>query len=251
MDGEIRPRVTGRTDGTARFRRDEGRVEARLPRLAHRRGRTAAPARQRVRLDRGRLDSHADRRPGAGLRGAVPRQPRHGRLRTRLRPQPQTIDAMAADLVALLDACGIDRLPAAGRSMGGSVAQALACRAPERVSALVRPGTDPGGAAAVLADAGVWAPPTSRAGTPREQASRLISVLFPPGPAAEIDAAFGDVVAAARAEVSTAALDAQEAAMRAWHAREPASSCSPAAGARSWPRSPRGSPPSSRSSSVD
>ena len=165
--------------------------------------------------------------------------------------EPLTIDAMAADLVALLDARGIDRLPVAGWSMGGFVAQALACRAPERVSALVLLGTDPGGAAAVLADAGVWALLTSRAGTPREQASRLISVLFPPGPAAEIDAAFGDVVAAARAEVSTAALDAQEAAMRAWHAREPASSCSPAAGTRSWPRSPRGSPPSSRSSSVD
>jgi len=126
-------------------------------------------------------------------------------------------DSMAADCEALLDALGIERLPVVGWSMGGFVAQRLALRAPARVAALGLLATDPGGADSVAADPRVWAELTDRSGSPREQASRLIALLFPAPLAARIDAEFGDVVAAARAQLSPAALRAQEEAMAAWH----------------------------------
>lgn len=131
--------------------------------------------------------------------------------------EPLTIDSMATDMEALLDALEVERLPVAGWSMGGMIAQRLALRAPPRVEALVLLATDPGGGATVAGDAEAWARLTDTSGTPREQASRLISLLFPPAVAAGIDRDFGDLVAAARAELSPAALRAQEAAMDEWH----------------------------------
>lgn len=131
---------------------------------------------------------------------------------------PLTIEAMATDLEALLDAREIEKLPVAGWSMGGFIAQALAARAPRRVEALVLLSTDAGGPDAVLADPAVWAQLTDNSGSPREQAARLISLLFPPAVAAEIDRQFGDLVAAARAALSPAAVNAQVNAMEAWHA---------------------------------
>jgi len=131
-----------------------------------------------------------------------------------------TVDAMAADLEALLNERGIERLAVVGWSMGGFVAQRLALRSPQRVERLGLLGTDPGGAEAVLAEPDVWARLTDHSGTPREQASRLIALLFPPTLAPEIDREFGDLVAAARAQLSPQALRAQEAAMESWHADE-------------------------------
>lgn len=134
-----------------------------------------------------------------------------------LGPGAMTVDSIAGELEALLDARGIERLPVVGWSMGGFVAQRLALRAPARVSALALLATDPGGGAAVPAEPAVWARLTDRSGTPREQATRLISLLFPPPLAEQVDAQFGEVVAAARAQLSPAALRAQEEAMEAWH----------------------------------
>jgi len=128
-----------------------------------------------------------------------------------------TIDGLAADLEALLEALGIERLAVAGWSMGGFVAQALTRRVPERVASLALLDTDPGGADSVLAAAEAWARLTDRSGSHREQATRLISLLFPPPLAADVDRRFGDAVAAARAELSPATLLAQEQAMEAWH----------------------------------
>lgn len=133
---------------------------------------------------------------------------------------PLTIEAMASDLEALLDAGEIERLPIVGWSMGGFIAQALAARAPRRVEALVLLSTDPGGPDAVLADPAIWAQLTDDSGPPREQAARLISLLFPPAVAAAIDRQLGDAVAAARAELSPAALGAQVGAMETWHAKQ-------------------------------
>lgn len=134
---------------------------------------------------------------------------------------PLTIETMAADLEALLDAREIEELPIAGWSMGGFVAQALALRAPQRVEAMVLLSTDPGGPDAVLAEPAVWSRLTDCTGTPREQATRLISLLFPAPLAADIDREFGEVVATARAALSPSVLKAQEEAMVAWHAQEP------------------------------
>jgi 3-oxoadipate enol-lactonase len=131
-----------------------------------------------------------------------------------------TVDGMAADLEVLLGSLGIERLPVVGWSMGGFVAQRLAERSPARVSALALLATDPGGPDSIPAAPGDWARLTDHSGTPREQATRLISLLFPADLAVEIDRQFGAVVAAARAELSSAVLAAQEAAMEAWH-RDP------------------------------
>jgi 3-oxoadipate enol-lactonase len=131
---------------------------------------------------------------------------------------PLTIETMAADLEALLDVRGIEKLAVAGWSMGGFIAQALAARAPQRIEALVLLSTDPGGPDAVLPDPEVWTRLTDASGTPREQATRLISLLFPPPVAVEIDRQFGDAVAAARAKLSPTVLSAQVGAMEDWHA---------------------------------
>lgn len=128
-----------------------------------------------------------------------------------------TVAGMAADLEVLLDALGLERVPVVGWSMGGFAAQELARRAPARVTALGLLSTDPGGGGAVLADPAVWARLIDHSGTPREQASRLIALLFPPDLAPEIDRRFGEVVAAARAGLAPATLAAQELAMAAWH----------------------------------
>ncbi|MBS1879155.1 MAG: alpha/beta hydrolase [Actinobacteria bacterium] len=133
-----------------------------------------------------------------------------------------TIAAMAADVEALLDALEIEAAVLAGWSMGGFVVQRLAESAPGRVSALGLIGTHPGGPAYVpCADTGAFKRLVDHSGTPREQASRLISVLFPPERVAAIEAEVGDVVAAARARLDHRALDAQEAALVAWRRREP------------------------------
>ncbi|MEX2107778.1 MAG: alpha/beta hydrolase [Solirubrobacterales bacterium] len=133
---------------------------------------------------------------------------------------PLTIDGMAADLEALLDALEIESAPVAGWSMGGFVVQRLVARVPQRVTALALLSTDPGGSASMPADPEVWARLIDHSGTPREQAARLISLLFPPNVAPGIDEEFGDVVAAARTQLSPTTLLAQEAAMAAWHAED-------------------------------
>lgn len=143
-------------------------------------------------------------------------------------PAELTVAAMAADLEALLDARGIERLPVVGWSMGGFVAQRLALRAPDRVAGLGLLATDPGGPESTPGEPRVWAELTDHSGTPREQATRLISLLFPAPLAAEIDGQFGDAVAAAREQLSPVTLRAQEAAMAAWHAeRQPSPAADP------------------------
>ncbi|MDP1632560.1 MAG: alpha/beta hydrolase [Caulobacter sp.] len=49
---------------------------------------------------------------------------------------PYTLHDMAADAVGLLDAFSIDRAHVVGRSMGGMIAQVMACEHPERVASL-------------------------------------------------------------------------------------------------------------------
>jgi pimeloyl-ACP methyl ester carboxylesterase len=133
-----------------------------------------------------------------------------------------TIAAMAEDVEALMDALEVEACAVAGWSTGGYVVQTLAERSPHRVSALTMIGTHPGGPSYVpTGDAESFRKLVDYSGTPREQATRLISVLFPPELAAAIDAEFGEQVAAARARLDHRALDAQEAALLTWRDREP------------------------------
>lgn len=129
-----------------------------------------------------------------------------------------SVARMADDLLAVLDALELERVVLAGWSMGGFVAQELAAAHPDRVGALALLATDPGGALATLGDAETTARLFDHSGTPRQRASRLISLLFPAGVAEEVDERFGDVVAAAREALDPAALAAQEEAMGEWYA---------------------------------
>ncbi|MGE0065854.1 MAG: alpha/beta fold hydrolase [Solirubrobacterales bacterium] len=133
-----------------------------------------------------------------------------------------TIAAMAADVEALLDALGVETAAVCGWSMGGYVAQAVAERAPARVTGLALIGTHPGGPAYVsTGDAEAFARLTDYSGTPREQAARLISVFFPPDHIDSAEAELGETYAAARARLDPATLDAQVKALVAWRDREP------------------------------
>jgi pimeloyl-ACP methyl ester carboxylesterase len=132
-----------------------------------------------------------------------------------------TMASMADDLVVVLDGLGFDEVPVVGWSMGGMVAQSLAVRYPGRVSALALLGTDAGGPDACMADPEVWERLIDHSGSPRQQATRMLSLLFPDEVAVEIDRQFGEFVAGARAALSTDALRAQERAIDAWHATVP------------------------------
>jgi 3-oxoadipate enol-lactonase len=57
---------------------------------------------------------------------------------------PYTIEMMAADVIAVIDAAGEDRVHLAGLSMGGMIAQEIALTRPDLVQSLVLLSTHPG-----------------------------------------------------------------------------------------------------------
>jgi pimeloyl-ACP methyl ester carboxylesterase len=81
---------------------------------------------------------------------------------SQLPDEAPSLDAMADDVVALLDSLSLDRVVLGGLSMGGYVAMALLRRAPERVEALV------------LADTKASADPTAA----RENRERIASTVL-------------------------------------------------------------------------
>jgi pimeloyl-ACP methyl ester carboxylesterase len=131
-----------------------------------------------------------------------------------------TVDDLAADVAGLIDALGLSRPTLLGWSMGGCVALALALSHPGKVSKLVLLSTSGGGELGVPADPEVLARLRDVSGTPREQASRLIALLFPPERAAAVDAEFGEIVAAARSQLSPDLLGRQWEALEGWEQRD-------------------------------
>jgi pimeloyl-ACP methyl ester carboxylesterase len=126
------------------------------------------------------------------------------------------IEDLAADVAEAIESLDLGRPAVLGWSMGGFVALALALARPDAVSKLVLLSTSGGGPIATLADDGVRQRLRDLSGTPREQATRLISLLFTPERAREIDARFGEVVAAARAALPPDVVERQWRAMEAW-----------------------------------
>ena len=139
--------------------------------------------------------------------------------------QPFDIAKLATDAAHMIEALGIERANVLGWSMGGFIAQALALNYADRVDKLVLLSTDSGGIEADLASPDVWSKLVDTSGTPNEQARRLLFLLFPKDVAESFYRQFGDVVAEARAQVSTELLQRQAAAMDAWHQNGVASQC--------------------------
>ena len=104
--------------------------------------------------------------PGLGRSG-----PWHGR----------TFSNLATTTVELLDHLEISRAAILGWSMGGFVAQRMAIEHPERVSALVLAGTNPGGPEAVLGSPEAQAVDSD----PNPTEVQILSLLYPPGQQAE------------------------------------------------------------------
>jgi 3-oxoadipate enol-lactonase len=122
--------------------------------------------------------------PALSARYRVLRYDSRGHGRSSVTPGPYTIDQLARDALALIDALRIERVRFCGLSMGGAVGQWLGVHAPERVAMLVlantaaRIGTHEGwsariesvrkGGMAAIADAVLerWFTPAFRAGSP-------------------------------------------------------------------------------------
>ena len=131
--------------------------------------------------------------------------------------QPFDIAKLADDTARVIQTLGIERANVMGWSMGGFIAQALASSYADRIDKLVLLSTDPGGIEADLASPVVWSKLIDSSGTPDEQARRLLFLLFPKDAAESFYRKFGDIVAAARAQLPVDLLNRQAAAMDAWH----------------------------------
>jgi pimeloyl-ACP methyl ester carboxylesterase len=129
---------------------------------------------------------------------------------------PFSISDLASDAAGVIEALALQRPAVLGWSMGGFVALSMAAARPELVGQLILLSTSAGGSQMTLGPAAVQARLRDFTGTPREQASRLIALLFPPERAAAMDAEFGAAVAAARAELRTDVLELQWRAIQDW-----------------------------------
>jgi pimeloyl-ACP methyl ester carboxylesterase len=129
------------------------------------------------------------------------------------------VEGMTGDAIGLLDALELERTAIIGWSMGGFIAQSMVRAVPERIAGVGLIDTHTGGPDCIDAAPGVFQTLIDHSGTPREQATRLLSLLFPPDRAADADERFGDIVAAARAVLSEPVLFMQEAAIVEWHGR--------------------------------
>jgi pimeloyl-ACP methyl ester carboxylesterase len=92
---------------------------------------------------------------------------------------PWSIEAMADDAVAVLDAAGVRQAHVLGFSMGGLVAQELALRHPRRVRSLVLGATHPGGRDAARMDPAAATMLMDRSPrSPREVAEASVPFLY-------------------------------------------------------------------------
>lgn len=96
---------------------------------------------------------------------------------------PYSIELMAEEAMAVLDAAGVGQAHVYGISMGGMIAQRLALNNPERVKSLILGCTSPGGNNQVQPDADVIMTLLSGASipsTPLEMAWASVPILYSP-----------------------------------------------------------------------
>jgi pimeloyl-ACP methyl ester carboxylesterase len=118
--------------------------------------------------------------------------------RTQALPEPLSVDAMANQTSALIDALGLGRPDVLGWSMGGMIAQALAVLHPDQVRRLVLCATYPGTTAAVLPSAaaiqGGSLFPANQAGADHAFMAAISEYPAAPTPSAATKAAQNDAV---------------------------------------------------------
>lgn len=93
-------------------------------------------------------------------------------------PGPYSIELMASDAAAVLDAVGIERAHIFGVSMGGMIAEEFALRYPERVDSLILGCTAAGGPHAVPADSEVLQALFRRGLSPDEFAESMNPFIY-------------------------------------------------------------------------
>lgn len=130
---------------------------------------------------------------------------------------PYNIAQLADDTARVMEALGFKSASVLGWSLGGFIAQTLAVKYPGKIDKLILLSTDFGGKTAELAAPGVRSQLTGTSGIPKEQARRLLSILFPADVADSFYRDFGDIVAAARARLSPDLVCRQADAMDEWH----------------------------------
>lgn len=131
--------------------------------------------------------------------------------------EPFNIAKLADDTACVIERLGIGRANVMGWSMGGFIAQELALQHPDRIDKLILLSTDAGGPDSDRASTAIWSQLLDTSGTSHEQARRLLFLLFPSEVAKSLYRQFGDIVAAARAQLSPELVKRQAAAMDAWH----------------------------------
>lgn len=135
-----------------------------------------------------------------------------------------SIDEMAADVVAVLRALGLDQVDLFGLSMGGMVGQAVAVQAPDLVQRVVLAGSGPAGGPGLTRMSRVMVATTLRAVLVRKDPRELLFFTqSPTGRRAARDylARLTERTAGRERAVGPAVLRAQLAAVRRWGGQAP------------------------------
>jgi pimeloyl-ACP methyl ester carboxylesterase len=104
-----------------------------------------------------------------------------GAGRSDVSPGPYTMEMLASDAGAVLDAAGVERVHLLGISMGGMIAQEFVLQYPDRVRSLILGCTAAGGPRAVQADADAIQLLFRRDSNPEQRAKAAVPFIYDSG----------------------------------------------------------------------